>query len=1268
MTDLLKKIFTVGVVTTTIFWSVGLFSLLPSVAMAADYPTLTAGQLVKVVGRPTIYVINKSGELMAIPVGDVFKSWNTVDTYAGLYTSISQAHYDSLKSASAAPLYMGYRQGSYVVKRESSDKLYVVQPNNVLVPITNAAATGLYGTLVNKVNMFTVSLANWASTYTVQDDSTQITSAVPFNGYMWKVGNVKYTMLDGKVLEVTAAGQAANGMKDKYFHAQAATVMSGLPTGTAVDGALVALTDRTQTGVVVATTPVVATGGALVVSLAADTPVAGYAFASASRVPFTKVVFTAGSNAVTVDSFKVKRIGDAAVDADFSSINVVTPDGVLLNDSGKTPNSDHEVSFTEDILIPANSSKTYTLVGEMAASATLVAGNVPKLSLISVVSNASSVSGLPVTGNAMTTNESKTLGTVTVAEGSVIGAAITKQVGTLNVLLASVKITNTGSTDTKSVKVEKLQLYNSGTVADADLTNYKLKYNSNVVATGSMVNKYLNFDLSACTTDCTLEKGYDRTYDVYADLTAGSGRTVNLDVQYGNHIALKDVDNSIYLAPATPSAMSNTVTVSQGKLNVTKVNNVPSGNIAKNSKNVELASWNFNVVGEPIDVRTLVFEITPTGTGKAEMLDTLILYNAAGTALIGGVDGVGATAAYAGYATTTDTFTLQPGDNILTLKGTVDNTSTLVSGDTFTIAINMLNTTNFVARGANSNLTITLGTYATPQSNVDANLRTVNTSSLVVTTLTTPAARTYSAGTNGVLFAKVMFDAALSSEDIKVSQVVISDATAGSADTIDIQSMKIWVDKDGDSYNGSGTLVALSEIVSGTDSADADEDFTFNLSGDDQFVVKAGKKLVLEFRGNISGGATSGITATHTFSMDTANDVTATGVSSGSTVSETIGSPTGQAVTVGTAGGQIAVGLSSDNPSASLMAAGTEMTLASFNFLATSTEDVELDYLYLTQVVTGTNSSSYKDYDEIWFVNEAGVEVSGTRMSPTSTIPKIDFADGTVGSFVIPADDSDGVNLYLKAKLAAIGAGYNGLAAHQLGYKIAAAASDVVAKGKQSGAATTEFAGATAPTGLTHYVYKGYPKFEKMAVSNNRLSNGTMDLYKFKVTAVNSDIALWKFNFDISTTVATVSNLYVYDVTDPSNDLVLNATAGNADTKVWETVGSDWTGSGITGTQVTVSKTQPHIFVLRGNIASAGTGASVSVRVAGDSALIKEAAGTTTAPGMNTAVLIDGDIQDDFIWSDKNASGHTVSTVDWTNGYLVSGLSSLSTSAETVSY
>jgi hypothetical protein len=220
-----------------------------------------------------------------------------------------------------------------------------------------------------------------------------------------------------------------------------------------------------------------------------------------------------------------------------------------------------------------------------------------------------------------------------------------------------------------------------------------------------------------------------------------------------------------------------------------------------------------------------------------------------------------------------------------------------------------------------------------------------------------------------------------------------------------------------------------------------------------------------------------------------------------------------------------------------------------------------------------------------------------------------------------------------------------------------------VAKGKQSGSGALEFLGATAPTGLTHYGYKGYPKLEKIAVPTNKLSNGTMDLFKFKITAVNSDISLWKFTFDVNTTVAVVDNLYVYDVTDASSEKAVNGTAGTAPYKVWETIGSDWTGAGATATQVTVSKTQPRTFVVRGNIASAGTGASVSVRIAGDAAHV---AGTDTL--MHQAAEVDSDVEDEFVWSDRSASGHTVTTDDWTNGFLVSGLSSIPSSAETVSY
>ncbi|MBI5466530.1 MAG: hypothetical protein HY974_04550, partial [Candidatus Kerfeldbacteria bacterium] len=907
------------------------------------------------------------------------------------------------------------------------------------------------------------------------------------------------------------------------------------------------------------------------------------------------------------------------------------------------------------------------------SSTSFVAGNVPKLSITSVtLVGTGTVSGLPVEGNALTTNESLTLAAATFTEGSSVGT-VTKQVGSTNILMASVKLTNTTSgSDAKKVQMERLTFYNFGTAADADVGSFKLKYNNVVVATAPMVNKYINFDLSACGDDCLLDKGSDRTFDVYADLTAGSSRTIDLGIQYATHTAVKDVTNGVYITPTGAAistdntALTNTVTVSQGKVNVTKVNNVPAGNIPKNATNVELASWNFNVIGEPIDFQTLAFKITTTGNAKPEMLDSLILYNAAGTALIGSTDGVGATAASVGWATSTDTFTLNPGDNILTLKGTVDNSSALVSGDTFQLGIGMANTANFVAKGVNSSLTITLGTYATPSSVVSANTKTVQTSALVVTTLGSPAARAYAPGTNDVVLAKVSFDATASTEDIKISQVKATDVISA-AFPIDLQNIRLWVDKDGDSYNGSGSLVALTEVVAGSTNSAANETFTWNLSGDDQFIVKAGKKVVMEIRANITGGATAG---THTVSIATADWVTGTGQTTKTQVTETISSATSNAVTVGTAGGNLQVSLSSSNPSAKLFAGGTTVTLAAFNFLATTTEDVELDYLYLTQLNTTAASSSAtgKDYDEIWFEDVSGNEIAGTRMSPTSTKPYVDF---TENAFVVPTTKSSGVTLYLKAKLAAIGTNNNGRSGNYVGYKINVKA-DVVAKGDQSGSGSYEYLGTTAPTGNTNYVYAAYPVFSKETLSTTKLTNGTRDLFKYKVTAVNGDISLGGFTFDITTTTAVLaaSTLYVYDVTEATEVQVNGTGSGGGENAyqftatgaVWNTTSTDW-ATAYPNYEIVVPVGTPHTFVLRGNITGATTGASVSVGLAGDSALM-----TGAATLMLSQANVNAQLHNDFIWSDSNASGHAYTTADWTNGYLVSGLSSTTSTLETVAY
>ena len=839
MTDVIKlgkRTFTWSVVLMTIMWSVGAAALVPLVATAADcsaYEAYGAGTVVKSAGNTTVYELDADGKARYYPHSNVFFSWHS--SYDVIKEVPTGCFVWDIAGKGVSP-----RSGSTLIKTVEQSDVYAVLPGNVRVKLASAeVAAALYGATWY-TNLMDVHAFHWGN-YT---DGATISTAVPHNGMLVKTdtsGDV-YEVVDGKLSKVDGSLSA---MLTADVQTVSASVFATLENSglTVTPASLVA--DPTQSGTEVVSPPTAS--GNLTVSLAASTPASGYAFQGAARVEFTKVTFTAGSADVTVDQFKVKRTGVAADDNDFSAINVVDPNGNLLNDTGKTPNSDHEVTFTENITVPAGTSKTYILVGDMVSTG-ITTGNVPKLALTAVtLVGTGSVTGLPVEGNAMTTSASLTLGTVTLAQGNTIGS-VTKQVGAENVNFMNLKVTNTGSVDTKSVKLEKVVLYNAGTTADSDVSGYELKYNGTVVGTGVMANKYLTFDLSACTDDCTIAKGYDRTFEVYGDLTGGSGRTVELYVYTATNVLIKDVNNSVYLTPTNNAANANIndiITVSQGKLNVTKTLDVPTGNVSGNATNVALASFNYKVVGEPIDIRKTVFKITTTGTVVPAGLDSLVLYNSAGVALIGSIDGVGA-AVGVGYATSSDTFTLQPGDNILTVKATIDNTA--VANDTIKIDLDMTNTTNFVARGVNSSLDITLGTatpYATPNALVQGPTKTVATSALTVTTLTVPAATTYAPGSDDKTLVRVELDASASSEDLKVTQFKALDETGATALSIDIQNIRLFVDKDGDSYNGSGTAVALTEVLGGTDSdAGDDETFTWNLSGDDQFIVKAGKKVI----------------------------------------------------------------------------------------------------------------------------------------------------------------------------------------------------------------------------------------------------------------------------------------------------------------------------------------------------------------------------------------------------------------------------------------
>jgi hypothetical protein len=1265
-----KKAFTWSVVVTTIVWSMGLAALMPLVVNADSHecPTLEAGDLFKVAGNSAVYLLNADMNRLYFPHSSVYQTW--YEDFSGV-VEIPNTCVDAYPAPSSAPFGVNYRPGSRLVKVQISPSVYVVEPGNQVSKVgSEAVASSLYGSgwagLVSDIaDPF------WPN-YAGRGD--EITEAVPHNGMLvstagstnvYRVVGGMLKKVDGTVRgDVRTVSQSvfdSVGMSSETVTAASVyadpTEGAGGVSGGDGDG------DGDD----------VTAAGTVTISLAADTPNGKFAVDGAARVPFTKLNFTASGGDVVIKSFKVIRGGSPAVNGDFSKINVIDSNGNLLNDAGKTLNSDNDVTFTEDLKISSGQTKTWTLVADMASA--VLGGNRPTLGLLSVDTDSTVVGSLPMYGNTIETNTNVSLGTVTLAQGTNLGS-VTKQVGTNDVELASLKVT----VATNDFQVERIVFRNASTTDNDDVQNFELRYNNNKIGDGTIKNKYVTFDLTSCVDECKIKKGNNKTYAVFGDLVGGSGRTIDLDIQRTSHVLAKDLKEGYYVTPTNNAGfMTNGVEISQGKINITKSDVVKTGNIPEAASGVELGSFNFKVTGEPIDVTTVVMKLTVTGTVVPTGFDQVTLYervNGVDTALTGGVDAVGA--ASPGYATSTDTFTLGEGDHQIIAKGNIDSTPAL--DDTLVLAIDMSNTDNFAATGVDSGETITLGTFATPKSAVSGNTLTIKTASLRVTHLSTPATTTYAAGVNDVVLADVLLDGSGSSEDMKVTQFKIKDFADSGAKTIDIQNIRLFVDKDGDSFNGSGSQVALTATKNGSDStANNDEAFTFNLSGADQILVKAGKKVVVTVKGNIAGGAATG---NHVFRTTLANDVTATGVSTGNEVVEiTDTGIAGTKVGVGTSGGTIEVVIDPSNVSAKNYAAGTTgVTLATFNLLASTTENVELDKIYFTQRVTDTSSAAYQDYALLYVVDEAGVTVGS--VVPTSTKPLINFDDG---AFIVKTDDTDGAKLTLKANLSSIGPSKNvTVGGHRLGFNIAAAA-DVIGKGAQTGAGSTEYFGSSSPNGNTHFMYKGVPTIEVLAIDGKLAASA--DMFKFKVSANTADIGLFHFTFDIATSSVNLTQLELYDTTESNEVLVYSSSTIDwsvnqviAEIYMNPTTPADAAKSGGNGlVERTVAVSQPRTFVLRGTFTNVGSGDSVTTRLAGDSAALDVAANYDTLMASTTGFLGTRssagvgqdrgniDLHNDFAWSDRHASSHSTTTGDWSNGYLVNGLASASSSAKVLS-
>ncbi len=1020
------------------------------------------------------------------------------------------------------------------------------------------------------------------------------------------------------------------------------------------------------------TTPPTTSAGVLSVSLASDTPAATLAVENAARVGFTKVNFTASGGDVIIDSLVVERTG-VAQNAAFSDIILLDVSGgksVALSDqigNEKSLGSDNKATFGDDITVKNGTTKSILVAANMGA--TLNAGQVAFLSLVAVnLSGSATVSGtVPIVGNGMTFEGAVAIATVTVANGAQNPAASTQNVGTKDYVVSSIKVTAGGQED---IEIHRIRFYQNGTAADEDVQNLELLQSGNVIATFAQPKaKVADFVFTA---PLLIEKGQNKDFDLRADITGGSSRTISLDIDKRIDVVAKGKTFGYFRLPTYDNTVSpfynaNNTTIDVGTITFSK-GVLSSLSVADGGKNQPMGVFKVTVQGEPVQVTQFVVGFTWTGTGNMGDITNVKVKDKNGAVVAGPVD-PDTTVAARDTGTTTDTIIFPTGTNDYTIYA--DLNTDPAAGDTIRADLPSPNNQT-TAKGTITNQTITAG----PTSDLTLDTVTVRAGAVSISTGTSPAAQSVIIGASQFTFANYTLSAVNSGEDVRVTQMAITHKTQANSIQSNIANLTM--------YDGSTALAPILQPAN-TAVSSATSTFTFT----NPIVVAKGTSKTLSVKGDIVAG--TGGTHWHQFGCNSSSCATATGADTASSITPTVTNSDGQRMTLATTGTfTLAEAASSPQTGALIVGGSSKVTVAEL-LLTASQEEIDLQRI-LFQTVNAVNDGDLTDEFTMVYLFDGATQVAS--LVPTSTTA-ITFSD-LEGKFRIKIAGS---KLTVKVDAAATsnqsGDANTGDSGDGVSFDVAQDA--YTGKGVLSGTSLGGGSISGAFTGQQFTVYKSIPTVTKLALASGTLVNSSgVPLFKFKLAAdAKGDIGLYSVSFAISTTTATVTAFELFENPGETSQINLtnNATrsvGGPTSTldyaKTVLIASSDGKGGqyGIyldfdTGTDGianggefrTIAAGASKTFELRGTVANSTTGSSVSVVMLGDNAFTStypNCAGDATVG--NTCTLgINGQEQGKFVWSDLhygNSSSTATQTTEWFNGFRVPGLTA-TTAAEVLS-
>jgi len=1009
-------------------------------------------------------------------------------------------------------------------------------------------------------------------------------------------------------------------------------------------------------------------GTSLTCSLAADTPATGLVLEGSARVPFTYIDCTASADGdITIDSMTIQRTGAVAQDGAFSSIAVLDRDGNQQIGLNKTLNASHQSTLNDDVVVPSGSTTRLELAGNMAASLDLYAGEIPTLSLVAMNLKGGATLGaaLPITGNYQNLNATVTIASGTLGTGpSNPTTDSAPEIGKTDVEFTQIRITNSSSTSVNpsGLKLRQLKWTQNGSASDTDIEDLDLvDQTGGILGTTNQDDKKAWYDF-AVGSEPSVGPGQNRSYMIRGDTLNGTNRTIDMHIKNFTDVLMWDPDHSVFVtltagtgANATSPVINGTAhTIGAGSLKIEPAA-ISSTNIGEGSTQQVLGAFKLTAKGEIVEITSIGWHVLLTkatdGSGSSTTdITNVTIYDPNGDIVAGPQDfstteRVTGTAVEAS-ATTTDTISVPVGENVYTIKG--DLSTDLNTDDTVQMR---LDPATITATGEISGDTIT-PTPATRQTSVT---NTIKTGTLVVSLAPDPVAASVVAGTQGHVFAHIVLDASASSEDVRISQIVIRvDATT--AETNQLSNIKL--------FDGDDELAITNDADSGLAANATAASSTHSLS--DAIILTKGTSKTLKAQANISKSTS----ANDIFQMGVGSPaVSATGADSGNTITPTYNQGDGTNQTV-VANGTLSLTNSSASPKTGLLAGNaTGQTVGIMN-ATTQYEDVRIEKMYVT--AAQVNGGGWDQVDKL-YLYDGGTLVTSVVPTSTDAANRTVLVDVTGDPLVSSKDtsedyswkvDTSDVNGYFAPSKGAAGQGF------QLTIN---AAGDVTAKGAESSAAITL---GSVPTFNSFYLFRSIPTVATNddlggdGISSGTIANGTSsskDLYRFKVTADSSgDIALHTVSFLVTSSTATVTNMVLFDGTE-------NVAATTTPTAVID--------SGIDGSSVLLMKfwfTNDGLVPALSNIVpytvSAGTSKSFTLRgdlncsslcsaTNGSGTYQTQFLGDGTVAGTlpNTAIALNAAAQNyesSFVWSDLwmtlNTSSSTASnTLQWANGYLV---------------